>query len=565
MSADLKAIVAEIKRRRAEADALRNAGKSWPEQRPAYESVLDALRSYILTSPTDNPKYITWLNYKTGIENFIETCDADYNEAAKKARKEQKKAQAVANAETDRVDQEVAPENWQQAVVVDRKGKPLAIPYNALLYLRFHPELRGKIRWDTFSKRVTIEPGEIASALRQNDPTLESIVVAIEDWLYKERGLAINHGDLKRRIVAAAMKNQYSSLADHLLSFEWDGVERIDRFLVDRCGARTVLKNGKDITEHIMRVSRRFFISAVARGLEPGCQVDTVLVLEGPAGLRKTSVFRIIGGAFACETELAIGGNKDSNQLASTRWMIELAELDSLRNREHTTINAFITKRYDYFRPPYAAEHESFPRICVLVGTTNKDEWIENSDGDRRFWPVYVTKIDITAIKAERDQYIAEAVHYFQNGGIDKCGTCAAGYRAGGEERCADHRWWLDPMEQKEADGVTAERLTEVAYADRIRDWWANLGTTAVTARSINPESFTFADIAEGALKLTPDKWEREKVSIGKALKQLGFVRKQRSDGARCYRPNDTLRAWRDSRQQVSNHNEEKPNEEDQR
>ena len=552
---DSESITAEITRRRAEADALRDAQKPLPEQRAAYKKVLSMVGAYLVGSPPDNPDLLQWVNYGTGIEQLLAEVDGECNKVAKKVQREQKQAQAAVDAETSQVAEEVTPDDWMNAVAVDRKMKPLSVPYNANLFLSCHPELKGKIRWDSFSKRVEILPGVIANAIKQKEPTLESIVVEIENWLYKEAGLLISYGDLKRQVVATALKNQYSSLADHLLSFQWDGTRRIDGFLIERCGARVVLKNGKDITEHIMRISRRFFIAAVARGLEPGCQVDTVLVLEGPAGLRKSSVWRIIGGPFACETEHAIGGNKDSNQLASTRWIIDLAELDSFRNRDHTTINAFITKRSDYYRPPYAAQHEEFRRICVFVGTTNKEEWIEDSTGDRRFWPVFVTKLDLPAIEEERDQLIAEAVYYFQHGGVDKCPRCAAGYRAGGEKRCSDHRWWLDPAEQKVADGVTAERLTEVAYSERIKEWWGDLGKTALSARSVDPEGFIFSDVAEGALKLTPDKWEREKISIGKALKQLGFTK----DKSKSYHPNDELRAWRDERRQPANNKGSNP------
>ena len=42
-------------------------------------------------------------------------------------------------------------------------------------------------------------------------------------------------------------------------------------------------------------------ISAVARGLEPGCQVDHVLMLEGTQGFGKTQAVRILGGDWMLE------------------------------------------------------------------------------------------------------------------------------------------------------------------------------------------------------------------------------------------------------------------------
>ena len=254
-----------------------------------------------------------------------------------------------------------------------------------------------------------------------------------------------------------------------------------------------------------------------------------------------TSAFRALGGEYHCETEMPIGGNKDSKQLASTRWIVELAELDSFRGRETSTINAYLTQRIDYYRPPYAAEHQAFPRLCVFVGTTNKEEYIEDSTGDRRYWPVWVDRIDYRRIEESRDQLWAEAVFAYLGGGFDRCEACVTSYATGGEVRCADHRWWLDASEQGVASEHVAERAMPVVYEERILEWWLGLGKTAMSARAVDPEGFTFSDVAEHALKLVPKDWPRESRAIGMALRRLGF---ERTDDARPrrYHSTDKLR-----------------------
>jgi RNA polymerase sigma factor (sigma-70 family) len=49
--------------------------------------------------------------------------------------------------------------------------------------------------------------------------------------------------------------------------------ERLDRFFFDYAVARCRSEGGRDLSAHLRRVARKFFVSAVARPLAPGCQV----------------------------------------------------------------------------------------------------------------------------------------------------------------------------------------------------------------------------------------------------------------------------------------------------
>lgn len=391
---------------------------------------------------------------------------------------------------------------------VDKNGKMEAYrscSHNVALILEHAEGVAGSFRWNDITRDIDVCGGLFDKVPKA---TLSTVVC---NWLQLKWAIFLQEPVVRLQILAVARKNPIDPLRDYLEGLKWDGVNRIDKWLTDYCAVRTVNDNGQDISEWISTIGARWLISCVARALEPGCQVDTVLIFEGEEALRKSSAFNALGGAWYTAGAIVLG-DKDSKMLAAQTWIFELAELASVRKSDNDVQKAFFTQRTDKFRPPYGAVVEEFPRRCVFVGTINPDGdhgYLTSTTGNRRFWPVRcMSDIDAEGLKRARDQLFAEAVMRFL------AGEC----------------WWFEREESLkfEADVTNDRMVRETVLSDTIRQWHSLLQNKT--------QSFTLGTIAKG-IGMDPAKMDRaDEIRLGRALKELGFDRhRQRNGGTREY------------------------------
>lgn len=179
---------------------------------------------------------------------------------------------------------------------------------------------------------------------------------------------------------------------------------------------------GCDSELHTVYV-RKTLISAVARALDPGCKVDTVLILQGPQGARKSSWFKVLASEDWFDDSFQDASDKDERMKLHTCWVAEWGELESVFKRKDVSrVKAFITTATDAIRPPYGKFVEQWPRPSIIVGSTNEDEFLADPTGSRRFWVIPVTErgedapINTDQLAEDRDRIWAAAVHAYQQG-----------------------------------------------------------------------------------------------------------------------------------------------------
>jgi predicted P-loop ATPase len=198
------------------------------------------------------------------------------------------------------------------------------------------------------------------------DADFTSIVAAFDAM-----GLAVSYDNAIKDAQRAASFRSFDPVRDYLESLDWDGQERLAWWLKDYFGA-TVDPDEDDEAQAKeaswnQEIGLRWMISAVARALSPGCQVDSILIAEGPQGVGKSSAFRDLvpdENWFACD--LPDIRHKDSVQHILGPWIIELDELHALSRREATSIKSYISRRVDRARLSYAKTSTNHPRRVVF-------------------------------------------------------------------------------------------------------------------------------------------------------------------------------------------------------
>ncbi|MDP2111738.1 MAG: VapE family protein [Thiobacillus sp.] len=337
-------------------------------------------------------------------------------------------------------------------------------------------------------------------------------ILGVAVWLAREWGINIKPMEARSALLAWAGMTRRNPVTEKLdaLADGWDGVPRLDRWLVDYCGASDA---GGELAEYLAAVGSRWVLGVVARAYGPA-KVDCMLILEGRQGAGKSTAARILAEAIApsCFVEgFELNGGKDSLLGLRGRLIAEWAELSGLSKHDSETLKNFLSKEVDSYRDPYGMITRDFPRTCCFLGTSNENVYLRDVTGNRRFWPVQVGRVDTARLRQDAPQLWGEAVHRFRQ----------------------RSRWWIDGQQESGEllRIITREqqaRLVPDAWAEVVEDFGIRLASGLVVVegrpRGVH-ESWRFIDLAHAVLgteradALTPTDERR----LQTALKRAGW------------------------------------------
>jgi predicted P-loop ATPase len=234
---------------------------------------------------------------------------------------------------------------------------------------------------------------------------------ALRAWISRELGWHKCPAEPLAAIAEVARARPWDPWRSFLEGLTWDGVRRVDTAAVRLLGCAD--------TEANRTTFAWWLVSAVARSLDPGCQVDHVIVLEGEQQLGKTSFLRGLAMHDAFFTRLVSGADLNAPRTIAKIHgpvIIEMAELAVMRRAEIETIKAFLDERTDRVQWLYSRKPVDVPRSCVFAASTNDSHYLRDTTGNRRFWPIRCRRIDLTALAEMREQLWAEAVALYRAG-----------------------------------------------------------------------------------------------------------------------------------------------------
>ena len=274
---------------------------------------------------------------------------------------------------------EFSDEDWQNGLELDKSGHVKNTLRNLTLILENDPNLKGVV----FNQ--LLDGMEIKGEVPWNHPSKfwrdadDAQLISYVDAHYGT--FSARNYDIA--VTKVADDRAYHPIREFIESLpEWDKAPRVDTLLVDYLGASD--------TAYVRAVTRKTLCAAISRVLRPGCKFDSMLVLNGPQGVGKSTLIAKLAGEWFSDS-LNLGDTKDKTAAEKLQgyWILEIGELAGLKKAEVETLRSFLSRQNDIYRAAFGKRATPHLRQCVFFGTTNAESgYLRDTTGNRRFWPV---------------------------------------------------------------------------------------------------------------------------------------------------------------------------------
>ena len=253
---------------------------------------------------------------------------------------------------------------------------------------------------------------------------------------------------------------------------------------------------------------QRQMIAAVARTYQQPCKVDTALILQTDSqGEGKEAIWEALGGEWYCSSLGSIGGNnhKDSLITLHSAWFHNWGEIDRIFGMQSSeNIKHFMSEQRDNFRYPHERTNSLKDRKCILVGTTNKRNFINDPTGNRRFPIISTNRINAEWVLEHRDQIFASAKNDYLDG----------------------VRWWYDKEEIKELNNQAMQFAAHDPLLEQIEEVLETYERDEICVRVV-------VDLLNPNLSIEAQKEKRMESKYTRAiatrLQQLGWIKGERA------------------------------------
>lgn len=282
------------------------------------------------------------------------------------------------------LDEDPEDDTWKEKLEFHYKTKELLPTSKNIELILSHGDWFGVLAYDAFGNSEVIRKPlpwrQKERVTRDYEPWLGADDKRLQHWFAKV--YEINTGKaIQNAFTEVVHMNTFHPIKSYLESNTWDGTERAERLFIDYLGAAD--------SHYVKTVTRKMLLAAVRRLYIPGCKFDEMLVLIGPQGAGKSSLLAKIGQEWFSDS-LRTFENKEAGEHLQSGWIFEIGELSAMKRTEVEEVKAFLSKTEDRYRVAYDRQVSEFPRKCIFFGTTNTRDFLRDTTGNRRFWPVEV-------------------------------------------------------------------------------------------------------------------------------------------------------------------------------
>lgn len=301
--------------------------------------------------------------------------------------------------------------SWMEDLEMDGKKRYLSSSTNINLIFKHDVNLVDAFKNNIFDNKFYICKTVPWRPVNKPEPIKDVDYAGVRNYIETIYGI-VGSSKIDDALKIIFESNSFHPVRNYLKSLKWDGVKRVDYLLCDYFGT--------DENEYTHETIRKCLVGAVARVFEPGVKFDSVLTLVGDQGTGKSTFVSKLGLDWFSDTFTTVSGKESFEQIQG-KWLVEIAELAGLRKADLENVKNYLSKQADHFRPAYARVTEEFKRQNIFIATTNTKDFLKDTSGNRRFWPIDINQdMAMSSVwsltRQDIDQIWAEAYKLYKAG-----------------------------------------------------------------------------------------------------------------------------------------------------
>ncbi len=321
---------------------------------------------------------VTFINTKTPVKQDIlrERREQASNEFGVVPYKEVAVEGEVIDADT---------EDWMGKLDCNNHGYPYPTIPNIVCILKNDVDIKDKIYYEEFSNRIIINDHLPWAPDKYEERIWSDIDDSGLRWFFENFYKITGVKKIEDGLNLITKENSKNAIEEYLIKLEWDGVNRLETLLIDYFGCADNV--------YTREVSIKTFVAAVRRAVIGNIKWDHMPILIGSQGIGKSTFLKMLGGKWFNDS-LATFEGKEACELIQGSWIVEIGELTGLRKSEVNAAKQFLSRQDDIFREAYGRRTQKYPRRCIFFGTANDSDFLRDSSGERRYWPIDTGEIN---------------------------------------------------------------------------------------------------------------------------------------------------------------------------